>query len=214
MNERSYTPVDSILDLLDQGLRTVFATPPPSQRDDPAGSVPEGDLTDTQRRLAGGLMRVNHTGEICAQALYSGQAATSRNPELRAQLLAAAREETEHLSWCQGRLDAMDTHTSYFNPLWYTGSFLLGAAAGIAGDDWSLGFVVETERQVEAHLEGHLDRLPEADEKSRAVVRQMKEDEARHGRDAQEAGARELPEPVRRVMGVCADVMRFVAYRV
>jgi len=214
MNDRSYTPMDSVLDLLDQGLRTVFATPPASLRSDPAEQATEADLDESQRRLAGGLMRVNHTGEICAQALYSGQAATTRDTELHGQLLAAAREETEHLSWCQGRLDALDTHASYLNPLWYTGSFLIGAAAGIAGDDWSLGFVVETERQVEAHLEGHLDRLPETDEKSRAVVQQMKEDEARHGRDAQEAGARDLPGPVRRVMGVCADIMRFVAYRI
>ena len=214
MNERSYTPFDSVLNLLDQGLRTVFAPPPAGRRADPAGELPEGELTDSQRRLAGGLMRVNHTGEICAQALYSGQAATSGNAELQAQLREAAREETEHLGWCQRRLHALDTHTSYLNPLWYTGSFLIGAAAGIAGDDWSLGFVVETEQQVEAHLEGHLDRLPEPDEKSRVVVKQMKEDEARHGRDARDAGARDLPGPIRRVMGACADVMRFVAYRV
>ena len=214
MNERSYTPVDSVLDLLDQGLRVLFAAPPPGQRSDPATDVPEGSLNDIQRRLAGGLMRVNHTGEICAQALYSGQAATTRTPELRQHLLAAAREETEHLGWCHRRLDALGSRTSYLNPLWYAGSFLIGAGASIVGDDWSLGFVVETERQVEAHLEGHLDRLPVADEKSRAVVQQMKEDEARHGRDAQQAGARELPLPVRRVMGFCADLMRFVAYRI
>lgn len=213
MNARDYTPTDRLLDLLDQGLRAVFAPPPTGTRADPAAGLEEAELNDAERRHAGGLMRVNHTGEICAQALYSGQAATSGNPELREHLLEAAREETEHLSWCQGRLDALNTHTSYLNPFWYTGSFLIGAGAGIAGEAWSLGFVVETERQVEAHLEKHLDRLPEEDEKSRAVVTQMKEDEARHGRDAQQAGARELPAPVRNIMGVCADVMRFVAYR-
>lgn len=159
-------------------------------------------------------MRVNHVGEVCAQALYTAQAATTRDPALRRQLLEAADEETDHLAWTRQRLDALDTHASWLNPFWYAGAFTLGLVAGRLGDPWSLGFVAETERQVEAHLDGHLDRLPPGDAASRAVVLQMKEDEARHAQWATDAGAAELPAPVKALMRLAARVMTTVAHRI
>ncbi len=159
-------------------------------------------------------MRVNHVGEVCAQALYTAQAATTRDPALRRQLLEAANEETDHLAWTRQRLDALDTHASWLNPFWYAGAFTLGLVAGRLGDPWSLGFVAETERQVEAHLDGHLDRLPPGDAASRAVVLQMKEDEARHAQWATDAGAAELPAPAKALMRLAARVMTTVAHRI
>ena len=159
-------------------------------------------------------MRVNHSGEICAQALYSGQGMTSSNPVLRGQLEVAAREETEHLAWTERRLDELGAHTSFLNPLWYGGSFAIGAIAGMAGDRWNLGFLSETERQVERHLTGHLDRLPEADARSRAIVAQMRIDEAGHAQMAEDQGARTLPLPIRAFMRLTAKVMTTLAYRV
>jgi len=185
-----------------------------------AGPVPAADndtsppLDEAGRALSGALMRVNHVGEVCAQALYQAQALTARTPALRGQMLAAAREETDHLAWTQARLQALGARPSLLNPLWFGGAFAIGLLAGRLGDARSLGFVVETERQVEQHLAGHLERLPEADTASRAVVAQMKADEARHADDALAAGALPLPAPVRGLMRLAAKVMTTVAHRV
>ena len=184
-----------------------------SQRARPvAGATPE--LSAEERQLSGALMRVNHVGEVCAQALYQAQALTARTPALRQQMAAAAREETDHLAWTEERLRELDDRPSLLNPLWYAGAFALGLAAGRAGDAWSLGFVVETERQVEEHLAGHLSRLPENDAASRAIVAQMKVDEAEHGRAAQRAGAALLPAPLRLAMRLAAKIMTRTAHRV
>lgn len=170
-------------------------------------------LTPTERRLSGALMRVNHVGEVCAQGLYQAQALTARTPALRDQMLAAAQEETDHLAWTEARLRELDTRPSLLNPLWYGGAFALGLLAGRAGDAWSLGFVVETERQVEEHLAGHLTRLPAGDAASRAIVAQMRNDEAAHGLAAQQAGAAALPAPLRWAMRLAAGVMTTTAHR-
>jgi ubiquinone biosynthesis monooxygenase Coq7 len=159
-------------------------------------------------------MRINHTGEVCAQALYAAQALVARNPDIRARFASAAREEEDHLAWTQTRLAELNDRVSYLNPLWFAGSFAIGVAAGLAGDRVNLGFVVETERQVEEHLTGHIDELPDADAKSRAIVTMMRDDESRHGAMAQEAGAMELPLPARELMRVAASVMKAVAYRI
>jgi 3-demethoxyubiquinol 3-hydroxylase len=205
--------IDSLIIGFDRALRTlagnVVATRPA-----PGADLPEADLAPEARRHAAALMRVNHTGEVCAQALYSAQALVARDDALKARFAAAAREEEEHLAWTQARLAALGDRASLANPLWYAGSFAIGIFAGLAGDRASLGFVAETERQVEEHLTVHMDRLPEADRKSRAVVDQMRDDEIRHGAMAVEAGAVPLPYPVKRLMRAAADVMRAVAYRV
>ena len=167
-----------------------------------------------EKQHAAALMRVNHVGEVCAQALYSAQALVTRDPEIRERYARAAREEEDHLAWTQERLAAMGDRPSLLNPLWYAGSFAIGLAAGVAGDRANLGFVVETERQVEEHLTAHMERLPAGDAKSRAIVEQMRDDEARHGAMAIEAGALPLPFPIRRAMRAAADVMRALAYRI
>lgn len=177
-------------------------------------SAPGAPLDESQRRLSGALMRVNHVGEVCAQALYAAQALSTRDPALRSQFAHAAREETDHLAWTQQRLRDLNAHTSLLNPVWYAGSFAIGLLAGRAGDAVSLGFVVETERQVEQHLETHLRRLPDADTASQAIVHQMKEDEARHGAAARAAGAAALPAPVRWAMRLAARVMTATAHRI
>lgn len=211
--ERHLTPIDRLIGTLDQALRTASGERPVARRANPAGDLAAPDLdTDAHDHVAG-LMRINHTGEICAQALYAGQAATARSPEVRAEMAQAAEEEIDHLAWCQDRLDELDSRPSVFNPLWYAGSFALGAAAGLAGDGWSLGFLKETENQVEAHLESHIERLPEGDARSRAILAQMKEDEAKHAQMAEESGAYDLPAPVKGAMRVAADFMKAVAYR-
>ena len=180
----------------------------------PRATAHDGDttLSPDERRLSGALMRVNHVGEVCAQALYAAQALTARTPELRAQMVAAGREETDHLAWTERRLDELGDRTSLLNPLWYAGAFAIGLVAGRAGDRISLGFVVETERQVEAHLAGHLDRLPAADADSRAVVAQMQADEARHADEALAAGGAAMPAPVRWLMQSAARVMTRTAH--
>ncbi len=170
-------------------------------------------LDSDERKLSGALMRVNHVGEVCAQALYSAQGLSTRDPRLQRQFEEAAREETDHLAWTQRRLHELGAHPSLLNPLWYAGAFGIGLLAGRAGDKVSLGFVVETERQVEQHLDDHLTRLPPNDTASRAVVRQMKADEARHGATARDAGATELPAPARWIMRRVAQVMTFTAHR-
>jgi ubiquinone biosynthesis monooxygenase Coq7 len=180
----------------------------------PEPSGPPAALSAAERRVSGALMRVNHVGEICAQALYVAQAATTRDSTLRAHLMEAAHEETDHLAWTQTRLDALGAKPSLLNPLWYAGAFGLGLVAGRLGDQISLGFVAETERQVEAHLDSHLGRLPQRDTASRAVVVQMKQDEARHAAEAVHAGAAELPAPAKALMRVAARVMTTVAHRI
>jgi ubiquinone biosynthesis monooxygenase Coq7 len=197
----------------DRSLRTLAGVALPS-RPTPGASLAEGELADVDKRHAAGLMRVNHTGEVCAQALYAAQALVARDATIRERFAQAAREEEDHLAWTKDRLDALASRPSLLNPLWYAGSFAIGVAAGLAGDEVNLGFVVETERQVEEHLTAHMDRLPEQDAKSRAVVEQMRDDEARHGAMALAAGGIPLPLPVRGLMRVAADVMRSVAYRV
>ena len=180
----------------------------------PRATAHDGDatLSPDERKLSGALMRVNHVGEVCAQALYAAQALTARTPELRAQMVAAGREETDHLAWTERRLDELGDRTSLLNPLWYAGAFAIGLVAGRAGDRISLGFVVETERQVEAHLASHLQRLPAADAESRAVVAQMKDDEARHADEALAAGGAAMPAPVRWLMQSAARVMTRTAH--
>jgi len=197
----------------DRALRTLAGATTAS-RATPGANLEAVALTPDERRHAAGLMRVNHTGEVCAQALYAAQALLARDPAIRREFAAAAREEEEHLAWTQQRLDELDDRPSLLNPLWYAGSFAIGVAAGVAGDQVNLGFVVETERQVEEHLTGHMERLPVADARSRAIVEKMRDDEARHGAAARAAGAVDLPFPVKGMMRVAADVMRFVAYRV
>ncbi len=203
---------DELIIGFDRALRTLAGTAS-SQRPNPAANLPEETLTPEERGHAGGLMRVNHTGEVCAQALYQAQALTARNSEIRQRLLLAAREEEDHLAWAQERLAELGDRTSYANPLWYAGSFAMGLIAGIGGDRANLGFVVETERQVEEHLTDHMNRLPQADARSHAIVAAMRDDEARHGATARDAGASELPLPIRALMRATAKLMTLTAYR-
>lgn len=203
--------LDKLITEFDKGLRTVLA-PAPTVRPLPGKDLPQAEMNEGEKRLAAGLMRVNHSGEVCAQALYQGQALTARNPEAKAALEQAAQEETEHLNWCETRLKELGSHKSYLNPVWYTGSLALGMLAGALGDKWNLGFLAETERQVERHLQGHLDQLPAQDAKSRAVVEQMKIDEARHATTAIEHGGAELPLPVRLGMKFTSKLMTKTVY--
>jgi ubiquinone biosynthesis monooxygenase Coq7 len=204
---------DQLILGFDRALRTLAGTATTS-RPVPGAALPEPELTPEERRHAAGLMRVNHTGEVCAQALYSAQAMVAKDPGIRARFAGAAREEEEHLAWTQSRLTELDDRVSLLNPLWYAGSLAIGIAAGLAGDRVNLGFVVETERQVEEHLTGHMEQLPAADAKSRAIVDVMRDDEARHGAMALEAGALPLPLPARELMRAAAGVMKAVAYRI
>jgi 3-demethoxyubiquinol 3-hydroxylase len=204
---------DDLVISFDRALRTLAGLATTS-RPVPGTGLPEVDLTPEERRSAAGMMRVNHTGEVCAQALYAAQALVARNPETKRGFARAAREEEEHLAWTQARLAELDDRVSRLNPLWYAGSFAIGVAAGLAGDRVNLGFVVETERQVEEHLTGHIGSLPAADARSRAIVEQMRDDEARHGAMAQAAGAADLPLPVKGLMRLAAGVMKMVAYRI
>lgn len=211
-SRRSFSPLDRLLITIDDGLRTVFGRPPSTGRPAPDAGIDEEPLSEEQRRLVEGLMRVNHTGEVCAQALYSAQALTARDPEVRERMRRAADEENDHLLWCESRVHELGGHLSYLNPLWYAGSFATGAIAGMAGDKWNLGFVVETERQVEGHLDEHLARLPPADRRSRAILEQMRTDEISHAAMAERAGAVELPGPIRRLMTVQSKIMTTVAF--
>ena len=210
---RRMSLLDRLIQELDRGLRTVAAANV-AARPNPAGGSRESVSEDAARCHAAALMRVNHAGEIAAQALYHGQALTARNPRTREALLEAARDETDHLAWCEQRVRELDDRTSLLAPVWYAGSFAIGAMAGLAGDRTSLGFVAETERQVIEHLESHLHALPEGDERSRRIVEQMRDDEARHGKQASAAGGRELPRPVRELMRRTARVMTRTAYRI
>jgi len=213
MTQRGFTPLDRLLMDAQNGLDTVFGSPR-AERPNPGADRPDIVLDDAERRHAAGLMRVNHVGEVCAQALYVGQAAVARDERTRAQLLAAAQEETDHLAWCADRLRELDSRPSLLNPMWYAGSYAIGVLAGLRGDGWNLGFVVETERQVEAHLDEHLQTLPEADARSRAILATMKADEARHADNAQAQGARRLPPPVPTLMAAASKLMKTIAYRI
>ncbi|MBI2383021.1 MAG: 2-polyprenyl-3-methyl-6-methoxy-1,4-benzoquinone monooxygenase [Gammaproteobacteria bacterium] len=208
---RNYSPADRLLMGLSRLLAPAADAVPP--RPNPAARIGDKPLDESARRHAAGLMRVNHAGEIAAQALYQGQALTARNSKLREHLLHAAAEEKDHLRWCEERLAELGEGPSRLGPLWYAGSFAIGAAAGLAGDRWSLGFVAETEKQVGAHLEGHLGKLPEQDRKSRAIVKAMRDDEARHGQEATARGGRALPRPIQEGMRRVARVMTRSAYR-
>src|SRR3989339_288803 len=210
---RSLSPLDRLLDSAQNALSTVAGSPR-AERANPGDDTPDVVLDDAERRHAAGLMRINHVGEVCAQALYIGQAAVARDPATRTQLLHAAQEETDHLAWCADRLRGLDSRPSLLNPLWYAGSYAIGALAGLRGDGWNLGFVVETERQVEAHIDEHLQSLPEADARSRAILQVMKADEARHADAAEQAGARILPMPVPTLMAAASKLMKSVAYRI
>jgi len=204
---------DRLIVEFDRALRTVLA-PARSVRAIPGATLPDVPLDDKERRHVVGLMRVNHCGEICAQALYQGQALTSRDPAVREALRSAADEETEHLAWTELRIAELGGRKSLLNPLWYVGSLSMGLLAGALGDKWNLGFLAETERQVEAHLDSHLQRLPEVDLRSRAIVDQMRLDEIKHAEMAVHHGAAELPKAVKQVMRTTAKVMTGAAYRI
>ncbi len=205
--------MDSLIVGFDRALRTLAGVAN-SARPIPGADMPVVELTPAERRHAGALMRVNHTGEVCAQALYAAQAVVARDPAIGARFAQAAREEEEHLAWTQARLTELECHPSRLNVVWYAGSFAIGIIAGAAGDRANLGFVVETERQVEEHLTGHMEDLPAGDNRSRAIVDRMREDEARHGAMALAAGADDLPLPVKGVMRLAAGIMKAIAYRV
>ncbi|MBI2295284.1 MAG: 2-polyprenyl-3-methyl-6-methoxy-1,4-benzoquinone monooxygenase [Betaproteobacteria bacterium] len=203
--------LDELIIALDKGLRTVFG-PAQSLRQTPGGKVSEAAMSERERAHAAALMRVNHSGEICAQALYQGQALAARNPRAREALERAAQEETEHLAWTESRIEELGGRKSLLNPVWYAGSFAIGAVAGLLGERWNLGFLAETERQVVAHLEGHLGRLPQADTKSRAILEQMRDDEARHATSAITHGGAELPAPAKLAMRLSSKVMTETAF--
>lgn len=210
--DRTLSPLDRFIDVLDQGLRLSFGPSPAPERETPAAGIPDAELGSTERTLAGCLMRVNHSGEVCAQALYQGQAITAKSTDVREKLERSAQEENDHLAWTSQRVAELGTHTSYLNLLWYTGSFAVGAIAGLVGDRWSLGFLAETEHQVVEHLSGHLTRLPAEDKRSRAIVERMREDEGRHATVAIEAGAHDLPGPIKCLMRATARVMTTTAH--
>jgi len=215
MTGRNHSLLDVLVSGFDQALKTMAGSAAGSGRPNPAmQAAPAGaeTLADAQRRHVAGLMRVNHSGEVAAQALYQGQALTARLENVREAMERAAVEEIDHLKWCQERLQELGSHTSVLNPLWYAGSFAIGALAGIAGDRWSLGFVAETEKQVVDHLQGHLERLPLEDERSRAILEQMKQDEQHHGQAAADAGGARLPAPFRHLMTLTSRVMTRTAY--
>ena len=205
--------LDRFIVEFDKGLRTLFA-PAQTVRPLPGRELPETPLSAPDKKLSGALMRVNHSGEICAQALYQGQALTAREPAVQQALQQAAWEETEHLNWCEQRIRDLGSHKSFLNPLWYTGSLAIGALAGALGDKWNLGFLAETEHQVSKHLEGHLARLPAQDEKSRAVLVQMKEDEEKHATTALQHGGAPLPATARAAMRMSSKVMTKTAFLV
>jgi len=214
VNNRELSRVDRLLASASNALRTVASPAGRPARDNPAGAIADTRLTSAQKSHAAGLMRVNHAGEIAAQALYQGHATVARDKTIEQQMQHAADEEFDHLAWCEQRLEELGESPSKLAPVWYAGAFAIGAASGILGDRWSLGFIAETERQVCAHLESHLDGLPEEDVKSRAIVETMRDEEQEHGENAINAGAAELPEMVKKLMQLTAKVMTKTAYRV
>jgi ubiquinone biosynthesis monooxygenase Coq7 len=206
------SPVDRFIVAADNALRTLSGVAGNARQ--VPGQAGSAKLPDAQREMVAGLMRVNHAGEICAQALYAGQAAVARDDAVRQALDLAGQEERDHLEWCRVRLGELDARPSLLDPFWYAGSFALGVASGLAGDRWSLGFLVETERQVERHLDGHLERLPKGDARSRAILEQMRQDEIRHGQSGEKLGARQLPRPVKLAMSLASRIMTRTAYRI
>ena len=214
MQSRNLTPLDRLLAGVGSALRTIAAPAGQSPRETPAASVAHTELSEAERAHAAGLMRVNHAGEIAAQGLYQGHAAVARNPEIEAQMQRAADEEFDHLAWCEQRLDELGESPSRLSSVWYAGAFAIGAVSGVLGDKWSLGFIAETERQVCDHLDSHLERLPDEDARSRAIVATMRDEEAEHGESAQAAGAAELPPMLKQVMKLTARIMTTTAYRV
>ena len=208
------SPIDRLILEFDTALRSVVGGAN-AQRPTPGSDVGSNfGLDAAERKHAAGLMRVNHVGEVCAQALYQSQKLVARNPEIQEMLEHSGQEEMDHLAWCETRLQELGSHTSYLNPLWYAGSFAIGLAAGLAGDKWSLGFVAETEKQVENHLESHLEKLPKEDQRSRAIVDQMRVDEIAHGQAAKNAGGVNLPEPIQKIMQAMSKVMTTTAYKI
>ncbi len=203
--------IDQLINTFDTGLRTIFATST-AARPRPDASIDEPALNDQSRQHAAALMRINHVGEVCAQALYSGQALTSKSPHIVSALQHAADEETDHLAWCEARINELGGRKSMLNPLWYAGSFTLGAVAGALGDKWNLGFLAETEKQVASHLQSHLNLLDETDIKTRTIVEQMQQDEAAHAAEATQLGGGELPAPVKLGMQLASKIMTKTAY--
>ena len=209
---RNTTFLDTVCLQFDKALKTLQGHVTTTERANPADNIAEAELTAAEQKHAAGLMRVNHVGEVCAQALYQGQAFTAKTDKIRQEMQQACAEENDHLQWCQDRLQQLNSRVSHLNPVWYVGSFAMGAVAGFLGDKWSLGFVVETENQVEQHLAGHLDELPKDDLKSRAIVQQMQRDEAEHAQHAASLGAANLPGWITAAMRAKAKVMTTVAY--
>ena len=212
MSTRHYSSADTLLLGLDQALRTLFGHPRVTGRPYPAEGLPEAELDERQRDHVSRLMRIDHTGEVCAQALYQGQALSARDPATRDAMEQSADEENDHLAWCERRVEELGGRLSLLNPLWYLGSFAIGATAGMIGDKWSLGFVAETEKQVEAHLQSHLDEIPPEDRRSRAILEQMKTDEAEHGRKAMAQGGARLPAPIQAAMKLTSKLMTKSVY--
>ncbi len=212
--QKHLTPIDYLLIELQHGLSTCHTTPPQHPRPYPARKIVAAELSDVEQKQVAGLMRVNNAGEVAAQGLYRGQALSARNSAVSQSMASAAEEENEHLNWCQQRLGELNASRSKLDGLWYWGSFTIGALAGAIGDKWSLGFVEETEKQVCQHLELHLSKLPQQDQRSRAILETMKDDEMRHAVNAHEAGAAELPRPVKKAMSWVSKIMTFSAYRV
>lgn len=210
--DRQYTQFDRICLQFDQMLRALTDNAKRSNRPYPAADLPESPLSDNERKTSAALMRINHAGEICAQALYHSQALASRQKDIQGKLSQAVLEEGDHLAWCKQRLDELGSHTSYLNPLWYGGSFAIGMVAGMVGDKWSLGFVAETEQQVVKHLEGHLHQLPRADQRSYAILKQMSAEEDEHKHDALALGAQELPGMIKKLMAIVSKIMVKTAY--
>jgi ubiquinone biosynthesis monooxygenase Coq7 len=209
---RDYSPIDRLLMHADTALRTIAGKPVVTHRDYPAGNIDDCELNDVERNHVASLMRINHSGEVSAQALYQGQALTASPGEVREKLEQAAQEENDHLAWTENRLHELGDRTSYLNPLWYAGSFAIGAFAGTMGDKWNLGFLAETEHQVVQHLEGHLKKLPSQDQRSRVILEQMKIDEAKHATTALDHGGAELPTPVKKLMAAMSRVMTKTTY--
>ncbi|QWD90926.1 2-polyprenyl-3-methyl-6-methoxy-1,4-benzoquinone monooxygenase [Polynucleobacter sp. MWH-Braz-FAM2G] len=208
------SPIDRLILEFDTALRSVVGGAH-AQRPTPGSDFGSSlGLDAAERKHAAGLMRVNHVGEVCAQALYQSQKLVARNPQIQEMLDHSGQEEMDHLAWCETRLQELGSHTSYLNPIWYAGSFAIGLAAGLAGDKWSLGFVAETEKQVENHLESHLEKLPKEDQRSRAIVDQMRIDEIAHGQAAKNAGGVNLPDPIQKIMQAMSKVMTTTAYKI
>jgi ubiquinone biosynthesis monooxygenase Coq7 len=211
---RHYSPIDQLLIHADTALRTLAGKPLATHRPYPADGIEECTMNASESKHVAGLMRVNHSGEVSAQALYQGQSITARNNEVRDKLKQAAQEENDHLVWTENRLQELGEHTSRLNPLWYAGSFAIGAFAGALGDKWNLGFLAETEHQVVRHLDEHLNKIPQTDKRSRAIIEQMKIDEARHATTALDHGGAALPLPVKKLMQAMSKVMTRTAYRI